>query len=251
MLKKRIRQSNTLVDDVIDCKTKKLVNRLFILDKPTTKRFLIDTGADVSLIPPVVKPTKCNFEQNIFAANGTHIKTFGTKRLTLNLGLRRSFTWNFIIADVQMSILGADFLKNYNLLIDMKKNRLIDGTTQISVATTTNSIPVCEIKSFDVKNPFAHLLNEFTEITMFNRSNTQTKSSTMHHIETKGSPSFARARKLSADKLKIAKQEFQYLIEQGIYRPSKSNWSSSHCQESQWRMENLWRLQKFKFKNNS
>lgn len=42
-----------------------------------------------------------------------------------------------------------------------------------------------------------------------------------HHIETKGPPCFAHPRRLPPDKLKAAKAEFQFLIEQGICRPSK------------------------------
>ena len=48
------------------------------------------------------------------AVNDTPIRTYGKRSLTLNLGLRRSFPWIFIIAKVQKPILGADYL---NLLM--------------------------------------------------------------------------------------------------------------------------------------
>ncbi|KAG8175252.1 hypothetical protein JTE90_020785 [Oedothorax gibbosus] len=47
-----------------------------------------------------------------------------------------------------------------------------------------------------------------------------------HHIETTGPPVFSRTRRLTPEKLTIAKQEFQYMINQGICRPSKSSWAS-------------------------
>jgi hypothetical protein len=37
---------------------------------------------------------------DLFAANGSPIPTYGWQTLTLNLGLRRDFTWRFVVADV-------------------------------------------------------------------------------------------------------------------------------------------------------
>ena len=50
--------------------------------------------------------------------------TYGSRMLTLDLGLRRPYTWKFIVAKVQQSIIGADFLKHHSLLIDLR--RIID-----------------------------------------------------------------------------------------------------------------------------
>ncbi|CAB0010179.1 unnamed protein product, partial [Nesidiocoris tenuis] len=47
-----------------------------------------------------------------------------------------------------------------------------------------------------------------------------------HHIPTTGQPCFARPRLLTPDKLKAAKAEFQFMIQEGICRPSKSAWAS-------------------------
>ncbi|KAG8178608.1 hypothetical protein JTE90_014199 [Oedothorax gibbosus] len=47
-----------------------------------------------------------------------------------------------------------------------------------------------------------------------------------HYIETKGPSVFAKARRLSAEKLKAAKKEFEFMLQIGLCRPSKSNWSS-------------------------
>ncbi|GBN77859.1 hypothetical protein AVEN_86914-1 [Araneus ventricosus] len=62
----------------------------------------------------------------LYAANGTKINTFGTKLITLNLGLKRKFQWPFILASVSKPILGADFLEHYSLLVDMKPKKLLD-----------------------------------------------------------------------------------------------------------------------------
>ena len=47
-----------------------------------------------------------------------------------------------------------------------------------------------------------------------------------HHIQTSGPPTCAKARRLSPEKLAVAKQEFEHLLEQGIIRASSSQWSS-------------------------
>lgn len=58
----------------------------------------------------------------LFAVNGTPIKVYGQTALKLNLGLRREFIWNFVIAEVSSKIIGADFIRHFDLLIDLKRN---------------------------------------------------------------------------------------------------------------------------------
>lgn len=95
------------------------IARIIINDKHLNLKYLIDTGEDVSVLP-------ANFAENIhrkptnkslFAANGTPIPIYGEKRITVDLGLRRQFTWNFLVADVTRPIIGMDFLRCYGLLI--------------------------------------------------------------------------------------------------------------------------------------
>lgn len=43
----------------------------------------------------------------------------GDQLKTIDLGLNRQFTWNFIIADVKVPIIGSDFLAHFDLLIDL------------------------------------------------------------------------------------------------------------------------------------
>ncbi|GFT99448.1 retrovirus-related Pol polyprotein from transposon 297 [Trichonephila clavipes] len=101
-------------------------SRLFLLDLKSGQKFLIDSGSEICVIPP--SPTMNKSPQSnlsLFAANNTKIPAYGMVRKELNLGLRRPFIWTFIIADVSSPIIGADFLKHFNLLIDLKKKRHI------------------------------------------------------------------------------------------------------------------------------
>ncbi|GFU13257.1 transposon Tf2-9 polyprotein [Trichonephila clavipes] len=102
----------------------KHTSRLFVLDRKSGQKFLIDSGSEICVIPPsptMNKSPQSNF--SLFAANNTKIPAYGMVRKELNLGLRRPFIWTFIIADVSSPIIGADFLKHFNLLIDLKKKR--------------------------------------------------------------------------------------------------------------------------------
>ena len=86
---------------------------LYVTDIVTKMTFLVDSGASLSVLP-VGRGAKTEDEGCLFAANGSSIKTYGEKLLSLDLGLRREYTWKFIIADVRYPILGADFLKNFS-----------------------------------------------------------------------------------------------------------------------------------------
>ncbi|UYV64153.1 hypothetical protein LAZ67_2006783 [Cordylochernes scorpioides] len=169
-----------------------LTRRLFITDRRRAYLFLVDTGAEVSVIPPPVKNAWPSHRQ-LFAANGSIIHTYGERHLELVLGLGQIFRWPFIIADVGVSIIGADFLRHYGLTVDLRNHRLSD--------------PVSSLHSF----PFPRC---------------PPRHSVTHHIVTKGPPIAAKPRRLPTDKLAAAKKEFAFMMEKGICRPSKSPWAS-------------------------
>ena len=110
-------------------------SRLFyITDRSCGLRFLVDTGAEVSVLPPSRTERKHPQDNlTLQAVNSSPIATYGTRSLTLDLGLRRTFRWVFILANVEQPILGADFLRHFNLLVDMTHTRLVDATTQLHI----------------------------------------------------------------------------------------------------------------------
>ena len=108
--------------------------RLFyVTDHSSGIRFLVDTGAQVSVIPPLTFDKNSPSTLTLQAVDNTTIHTYGTRSLTLNLGLRRNFRWVFVIADVCNTILGADFLQQHNLLMDMRQQPISDNTTKLTV----------------------------------------------------------------------------------------------------------------------
>ena len=103
---------------------------LYVTDRESRLCFLVGTSAEVCIIPPSKDERKNR--QNLFgllAANNSPIVTYGTRSLTLNLGLRRTFRWVFKIGNVRNPILGADFLAYYGLIVDIRRRRLWDTGT--------------------------------------------------------------------------------------------------------------------------
>ena len=70
----------------------------YLVDNVTGLRFLVDTGAEVSVIP--LSFSNCNHRKSnltLQAVNNTSITTYGNQLLTLNIGLRRTFQFLFLI----------------------------------------------------------------------------------------------------------------------------------------------------------
>lgn len=163
----------------------------------------------------------------IYAANGSPIKCYGRKLLTVSLKLRREFTWGFIIADTTHNIIGADFLEYYGLLIDLKRKQIVDPNTSLTSGGNILKTFTPQVTLINNNHKISSLLHEFGDI--FEERNTTKKSITTnvtHCIETKGQPVNARYRRLSPNRLAAAKAEFSEMMRLGVCRPSKSNYSS-------------------------
>jgi len=99
-----------------------------------SRRFLVDTGAAVSIIPTesakfaVIYPSSIHLR----AATGQPIKIAGECQIEISSpSLRRSFKWVFTVADVSEPILGMDFLTHYGLIVDCKNATILDSKTSI------------------------------------------------------------------------------------------------------------------------
>lgn len=203
--------------------------RLFhVVDRTTGQRFLVDTGAQVSALPATRSDRASRATSFLQAVNGTRIPVYKQRSLTLNLGLRRVFRWVFLVADVHTAILGADFLTKYALLVDLKRQRLLDSTTSLSVqgvsAKAADNVALSCATVAD--GPFATLLQEFPTVTAPPDWTRPVRHDVRHHITTTGPPVFFRPRRLAPDKYKVARAEFEHMLELGIIRPSSSDHAS-------------------------
>lgn len=176
-------------------------SRLFLTDRSTGTTYLVDTGADVSVIPPSFQQKRHPTDSQLFAANGSSIKTYGERLLTVDFGLRRQFKWIFVIADITKPIIGADFLHHFDLLVDLKRKRLCDRSTSLSTMCTVSSsvISSLQLSTVSQQNIFRDLLEEFRDITRASPTPAAVQHNVFHHILTKGPPICEKARRLSAD----------------------------------------------------
>ncbi|BHF70800.1 hypothetical protein SprV_0301385300 [Sparganum proliferum] len=118
----------------------------YVCDNVTRRRFLVDTGAQISLVPPTPVDRRCpSPDLHLQAANCSPISTFGSLSLTLNIGLRRSFSWIFVIVDVPHAILGSDYLAEFDLLVDCRRSCLLDRITGLSVRGLTPFNDSCNL----------------------------------------------------------------------------------------------------------
>ncbi|GFT28690.1 retrovirus-related Pol polyprotein from transposon opus [Trichonephila clavipes] len=147
-------------------------------------------------------------------------------RKELNLGLRRPIIWTFIIADVSSPIIGADFLKHFNLLIDLKKKRLMDVETSLFTPCVFSNIVQPSILTVDANISFKNILSEYPDLSNPSLISKSASHGTVHHIITTGPPVTARPRRPHPKLYDAVKVEFEFLLAQGIIRPSKSPWSS-------------------------
>lgn len=171
------------------------LNRLlYARDRVSRRHFLVDTGAEISVLP-ATRADKLSSSQGAWltAANGSSIRTFGKRTVSLQFNKRR-FQWTFTVAEVSQPLLGADFLRAHSLLVDVKGQRLIDSSdfTSIGVRSITTAVPHLDSIA-SAGDEFAKLLAEFPDITTPAFDNPTPKHGVNLFIPTKGPPVHARA----------------------------------------------------------
>ncbi|XP_015119645.1 uncharacterized protein LOC107042905 [Diachasma alloeum] len=203
--------------------------RLHVYDRSSHTRFLVDSGSVVSVLPrALVKQKLQPSDFKLFAANSTSIATYGLQPITLNLGLREAFFWPFIVADVQSAIIGTDFIVHFGLMIDIKKYRLIDPLTSLSPTGELVETSDFGISTMD-QHSFSNSVHEgkYSDITKPAVSAaSHNPAGVAHYIVTTGPPVVDRFRKLAGEKLKVARDDINMLLELGVIRPSSSQWAS-------------------------
>ena len=174
---------------------------LFVVDSLSSTRFLVDTGAQVSVIPPYPQDKKSPSALTLQAANKTTISTYGTRSRTLNLGLHCTFRLVFVVADVTNAILGADFLQHCGLVVDMKQRCLTDTTTSLKVngVVAAAMSPSPSLLPQNPTNQFEAIIAEFPAVTQPCVASQSVKHSVTHHMTTTGSPVSGRTRRLSPE----------------------------------------------------
>ena len=219
-------------------------SQLVVQDESTGQEFLVDTGAQVSVIPASQLDREIGRKDGprLQAANGSTIQTYGTTERFLRLG-GRAMKAKFYRAEVKRPLLGADFLMRHKLLVDMAGKRLLD-TENIPTGIETLEVQATEMPCglaivTNCQNEYSSVLKQFPRITTPDFSKHEPRHGVTHFIGTEGPPVWARPRRLNPEKLEAAKKEFDNLLRMGIVRRSRSAWSSplhmAKKQNGEWR----------------
>jgi hypothetical protein len=209
------------------------VNSLGGLTYPTDSlsvtRFLVETGAAVSVLP-YTGTRSCPATHDgpsLAGADGTSIKSWGKVYKSVSFGGRRFTDVPFVQAAVNKPILGADFFSQHKLLVDTAGNRVLDAATLLPLGEPAGGKGTGLVASLSaVPPPVRSLLAEFPSVVGDGSDTPCPLHGVQHTIETKGRPLFAKSRRLDPDKLRTAEKEFRALEKAGIVRRSNSGWSS-------------------------
>ena len=117
----------------------------------------------LSIIPPSRSDTQKTCSHSLIAANGSSIKTLGTRQMILNLGLQR-YSWHFIITDVTQPIIGGDFLCSHSLFVDLINERLIRTDNLKTIKGSLSVHKSFHIASLKSTNEFANMLRDRPEV---------------------------------------------------------------------------------------
>jgi hypothetical protein len=225
-------------------------NLFFIADGLSGRKFLVDTGSSFSIIPhssplPPSGPVLC-------AADRRSIRGWGFARSQVRLG-GRLFTWQFLKAQVKFPIIGIDFLKHFSMMVDPVTPCLIIGgsvTASSCLALTTTTTTDPRSKNHRAQPPAApqppaatagqppgavskppaalpssiqQLHTEFHAVFTTDWGQQPPLHHVVHAIETKGWPVTAKFCRLDPGHLEA---ELKRMLDVGIIRRSKSQWSS-------------------------
>ncbi|XP_059096674.1 uncharacterized protein LOC131891166 [Tigriopus californicus] len=199
-------------------------------DNTSGRRYLVDSGAEVSVIPPTKAERSKPLTRPLTAANKTTISTWGYRTIPLALG-PRTRTWRFIVADVSTPIIGNDFLRSFGYLLDVRGQRLVDpdcpNTSVPLLSLGQTSSPSLGLECFIVSNdPYQRLLGEYPTLSTPTFNSSCVSHGVTHFIETTGPLPRAKPRRLDPNRLLAAKSAMDENVKLGIAQRSKSSVAS-------------------------
>ena len=139
----------------------------------------------------------------------------------------RSCAWDFTMADVSHSLIGADFLRSFGFLVDVKNKRLVDSSSlQMSKIHPGKGKPLAINSIASATDTWGKILAKFPRLT-----SPEFKSSPPHAVQhficTKGPPPVAKPRRIAPHNFVKARQAFMEMLRLGIVRRSSSPFRSA------------------------
>ena len=158
-------------------------------------RFLVDTGAQVSVIPP---PANCSHD---LSPTGLTSRQLTTQALPHLGNISSPWTWSYdasfvrcLLLQVTRAILGIDFPSHFHLLVDVNHCRLVETTTRLQVHRIATQVPspFPTISHLIPQDMFSELLWEFPSLLCPPLLDQLVTYRVAHHILRKG-PRFRHA----------------------------------------------------------
>ena len=192
----------------------------------TNTDWLIDTGSCISVSPvKIIDETKR--DRTVYAANQTEIRCYGTQELTLDLGLNKLLKFEFVLADIDINIIGSDFLAEHGLCVDIKNKTIFDNENRISSVLAHHSY-INNIRP--VKNPeIWSLIEKYPSLTKKEPYYPGLKINYLAKFIPKpdAKPQACRPRKLSPHMKIILEEMINDLIDRNLLVPASSEWASA------------------------
>ena len=181
-------------------------------DSLSGQRFLVDTGASVSVFPQISPTSSAPLSKTkLLTTGGSPLPCFGARVIPLRFGSRH-FSWSFQLTPVSIPILGSDFLRHHALLVDIARARVLDAD-YLDVLFPVSSIAASDLFWAHLQQApreIPKLLSKYPEVLFLDGFLASTpKHGVFHNLPTDpGPPVFAKARRLGSEKLASTKAEF-------------------------------------------
>ena len=206
----------------------------FVTDRLTSTNFLVDTGAAHSLFPYAVAieyNILQSFSQPLQALGGGYVPVLGTYKTHVDLGFSRLFEHEFCVVEMEYGILGADFLTQHKLIVDLSSRRLTESTEieqhrRYSDDSLGNEFVVNSDQVTNVEI-LSKLRADFPEVFNGDKRSRLIKHSVVADVETLSDiPIHSTARRLNPEQFQALKSKLKRLLDQGIIERSQSPWAA-------------------------
>ena len=191
---------------------------------------LSDTGSQVTALPfryvqKDFRPKPLPFD--LLSVGDAVIKTYGYYKHTVSIGTQ-NFTYEFLVADVPVIVLGVDFFRAFGWVLDPRANTVT--CNRIEIPCFPSDKPSLCLHTITTPNPLIEQLKtKFKPLFDINVQPLVKHHQIEHRINLKPNarpPEQARVYHYSPEVEEEIDRQFRELEEQGICRRSNSNWSS-------------------------
>ena len=229
-------QTNTQSADVNNVDSGAVL--LYAFDRTTGRRFLVDSGSAVTLlpagaVPAHVRATLKPSAKRLFSAGGNSIVNYGQLDCDLDMGFSLPMAATIIVADVQTPILGIDFLGGHELLLDAAHALLVRrrSNEQIALEPSFGKRPpnIHAVADDDDNAPGGEFFRRYPSVLRPIESHTLPRAAEFKFkldVRSRGPEAIRAARRLDPDLEREVRDHFDGLLDAGFVRRSKSPWAA-------------------------